>query len=353
MHGGLAMTKRFPEIAPQGTLEETSVLDYPRIVEAHCRPKTRHVLGRRVGRQEQRRRVTGQVQDHEHDDGYTEEDQDGLPQPPQHVGFHLTAGASKSPPHSPRLAPARPRWARTASVLVFMHLPYRRPLEIAPALPPSCAGAPSLGAHRVGACLHAFALPAPPRNRPRTPPVLRRRALAGRAPRRCLSSCICPTGSPSKSPPHSPRLAPARPRWARTASVLVFMHLPYRRPLEIAPALPPSCAGAPSLGAHRVGACLHAFALPAPPRNGPRTPPVLRRRALAGRAPRRCLSSCICPTGSPSKSPPHSPRLAPARPRWARTASVLVVMHLPYRLPLEIAPAGAAAAMGEIRRHAA
>src|ERR1700730_12753329 len=135
MHGGLAMTKRFPEIAPQGTLEETSVLDYPRIVEAHCRPKTRHVLGRRVGRQEQRRRVTGQVQDHEHDDGYAEEDQDGLPQPPQHVGFHLTAGASKWPPHSPRLAPARHRRARTASVLVFMHLPYRLPSKSPPHSP--------------------------------------------------------------------------------------------------------------------------------------------------------------------------------------------------------------------------
>src|SRR5262249_56400733 len=99
-----------------------------------------------------------------------------------------------------------------------------------------------------------------PRNGPRTPPSLRRRVPAGRAPLSRARSCSpCP------------------------------------RPLEMAPALPHPCAGASLPDTHRCRALDHAL------------PPHL-----------------------PSKCPPHSPLLPPARPRRTHTpAARSPVLPLP------------------------
>src|SRR5262249_11725893 len=146
---------------------------------------------------------------------HAEEDEHGLPQAPQNVRLHSAAGASKWPPHSPILAPARPGRTRTAvarsdlMTLVTAHRngprtppflrpsvragpaplsparscsPSRRCLEMAPALPHSCAGASGPDAHRCRTLDHAL-----------------------------------PAHVASKWPPHSPILAPARPGRTRTA----------------------------------------------------------------------------------------------------------------------------------------
>src|SRR5215471_18380905 len=156
-----------------------------------------------------------------------------------------------------------------------------------------------------------------PRNGPRTPQFLRRRVRAGRAPlshaRSCSScprrlemapalphSCAGASGPDahrsrtldhapparlaSKWPPHSPILAPARPGRTRTAPARSIMLLP-----------------------------------PASPRNGPRTPPFLRRRVRAGRAPLPHVQPCTAPV--PPRRSPRVPRPHLPSDRRAREAS--------------------------------
>src|SRR5215470_17298572 len=88
-----------------------------------------------------------------------------------------------------------------------------------------------------------------PRNGPRTPPFLRRRVRAGRAPPSPAPSCS-PAHVTSPWPPHSPILAPARPCRTRTAVARSIM-LSCPRHLAMAPALPHPCAGASLPDAHR------------------------------------------------------------------------------------------------------
>src|SRR5574342_466473 len=91
MHGGLAVADRLAEIAAQGPLEEAEVLHEHGIVKAHGLAEAGHVLGRRVGRQEEGGRVTGEVQYQEHDDRDAEEHEHRLPEPAEEIGPHARA----------------------------------------------------------------------------------------------------------------------------------------------------------------------------------------------------------------------------------------------------------------------
>src|SRR5262249_39191371 len=113
-HGGLAVTERLAEVSVDRAREEAAVLDDPRILEAHRLAEARDGLGGSVWGQEQCGGIAREMQDREHDHGHAEEDEHGLPQAPQNVRLHSAAGASKWPPHSPILAPARPGRTRTA-----------------------------------------------------------------------------------------------------------------------------------------------------------------------------------------------------------------------------------------------
>src|SRR5262249_52791135 len=167
---------RLAEVAPDRAREEAAVLDDPRIVEAHGLAEARDVLGRRVGGQEQRGGIAREMQNREHDHGYAEEDEHGLPDSPQDVRLDSAAGAKKWPPHSPILPPARPCRTRPALARSIM-----------------------------------LSLPTSPRHGPRTPPSFRRRVRAGRAPLSRARSC-----SPC---PRRLAMAPALPHPCAGASV--------------------------------------------------------------------------------------------------------------------------------------
>ena len=72
------MADRLAEIAAQRAREEAPVLDDERIVEPHRLAEALHVLGRGVRRQQEQRRVTGEVEDEKDDERDAEEDQQRL-----------------------------------------------------------------------------------------------------------------------------------------------------------------------------------------------------------------------------------------------------------------------------------
>src|SRR5574341_412304 len=89
VEGGLAVAHRLAEVATERTGEETPVLDEERIVESHRLAEAFHVLGRRVRRQEDQRRIAREVEDEEDDEGDAEQDQEGLEEPPDQENLHV------------------------------------------------------------------------------------------------------------------------------------------------------------------------------------------------------------------------------------------------------------------------
>src|SRR5215831_11484669 len=107
------------------------------------------------------------MHDREHHHRHPKEHEHGLPEAAEDVGFHLAAGASTWPPHSPTL-PLRALDGRGSRIST---VPSRSP-----------------------------------RHGPRTPPLLPLRALGGRG------SCVSSVNPRGLTWPDSPMLAPAGPK---------------------------------------------------------------------------------------------------------------------------------------------
>src|SRR5581483_3800325 len=99
-------------VAAHGALQEAAVLHQERIVEAHQLAELLDVFRARVGRQEDEGGIAGEVEDREDDEGDTEQDEPGLPEPAEEVLLH--AAGRRRPGYA---APAPSRTSRaTASM---------------------------------------------------------------------------------------------------------------------------------------------------------------------------------------------------------------------------------------------
>ena len=93
--GGHLVLEREPEVAADGAGEEAQVLDPQRIVEPEQRAELPDVLLARLERQEQPRRIAGEVQEPEDDHRDAEQNEQALQEPPQDVGEHARAPLSR------------------------------------------------------------------------------------------------------------------------------------------------------------------------------------------------------------------------------------------------------------------
>ena len=100
--GGHLVLEGEPEVSADGAGEKAQVLDPERIVEPQQRAELPDILLAGFERQEQPRRITGEVQEPEDDHRDAEEDQHALQEPAQDVGEHVRSLPSPSP-----LPPAR------------------------------------------------------------------------------------------------------------------------------------------------------------------------------------------------------------------------------------------------------
>ena len=103
--GGHLMLEREPEIAPHRAGQEPHVLQPQRVVEPEQGAELPDVLLARLERQEQPRRIAGQMQEPEHDHGDPQQDEHALQEPPREEGEHQR---SRPPPGGERGRRPRP-----------------------------------------------------------------------------------------------------------------------------------------------------------------------------------------------------------------------------------------------------
>src|SRR5262245_51705204 len=82
------MADGLSEVPAQGTREEAAVLHDERIVEAHRLAELPHVLLGRIRRQQHQRRIAGEIEDEEHDEGNAQQDQQRLGQATRQEDLH-------------------------------------------------------------------------------------------------------------------------------------------------------------------------------------------------------------------------------------------------------------------------
>ena len=82
------MADGLTEVAGERPTEKAAVLDEERIVEPHRLPELLEILGGGVGREENGRGITGQMQDEEDDERHTEQDDQRLSEAADEVCGH-------------------------------------------------------------------------------------------------------------------------------------------------------------------------------------------------------------------------------------------------------------------------
>ncbi len=125
--GGDLVLEREPEVAADSAGEESCVLHPQRIVEAQQGPQLPHVLFSRLERQEEPRRIPGQVEKSEHDHGDTEQNEEALQQATKDVDEHGHVRprskpwryVSRSAPGSPGRFRARGDWGAKLRPPIF------------------------------------------------------------------------------------------------------------------------------------------------------------------------------------------------------------------------------------------
>ena len=97
---GDLMLEREAEVSADGPREKAQVLDPERVVEPQQGAELPDILLARLERQEQARRVPGEVEKPEDDHRDAEEDEEALQEPAQDVGEHVLnlPSPSSSPP---------------------------------------------------------------------------------------------------------------------------------------------------------------------------------------------------------------------------------------------------------------
>ena len=95
--GGHLMLEGEPEVSADGAEEKAQVLDPERIIESQQRAELPDILLAGFERQEQPRRITGEVQEPEDDHRDAEKNQHTLQEPAQDVGEHVSA-RPRTPP---------------------------------------------------------------------------------------------------------------------------------------------------------------------------------------------------------------------------------------------------------------